>query len=754
MSRRARLLATATAVLIPAFCVGGGAFAQDMAPKNSGDVYNGLDVITVTGARLSPDDVSGSVTFIGPEDLAKQSYADLTRVLRVAPGVNIQEEDGYGLRPNIGLRGSGSDRSSKVLIMEDGVLMAPAPYSAPAAYYIPMTGRMNAVEVTKGPGTVKYGPNTTAGAIAFFSTPIPTGPRAFADILVSDLGRQKVHAYAGSEIELGGFKLGGLLETYQDHADGFKDIPRGDTGFSIEDYVLKLGVTTPDERHRVQFKFQYKDEVSDETYLGLSQSDFDAAPYQRYAASQLDQMVNDHTTYQLTHNFDINSDWSLTTIGYRTEFARNWRKLDRFNNSLISGNSDCGSLDGILRNETSCATELSVLRGEAGLVSPDDVLQLRANNREYYAEGIQTALGGAFNLGGLNHALVASVRYHKDGVDRFQDQDGYRIDNGALVLTTDNAPGTQANRLSDAKALSLYLEDTITAGALAVTAGVRVEDVTSQQERWSSPDRTLAPSSVRNNDYTEILPALSARYELTDALTVLGGVHRGFAAAPVSSRDGTNAEESTVFEAGLRYRGDSGLHIDAIGFFNDYSNLLGECTNSSGGNNCDIGDAFNGGEVDVKGLELTASGDLADAFGASLAMPVAVSYTFTDTEFKTSFSDSFWGSVSAGDRLPYVARHQLTVSAGLEAARWGLNGILNSTSKVRNVAGQGDIPLSEAVGPRTVVDVSSYYTLTDTVSLRLKVENLFDTDYVAARRPYGLRPGKPREIFAGIRLDF
>lgn len=751
MTRHALILSAAIICTSPLTAVAQSANSAATGPR-SGDVFNGLDIITVTGTKNSPDDVSGSITFIGPEDLALQSYSDLSRVLRLAPGVNIQEEDGYGLRPNIGLRGSGSDRSSKVLLMEDGVLMAPAPYSAPAAYYTPMTGRMNAVEVTKGPATVKYGPNTTAGAIQFFSTPIPTGPRAFADILVSDLGRQKIHAYAGNEIDLGEFKLGGLIETYQDHADGFKTIPRGDTGFAIEDYVVKLGLRN--DRQSLQFKYQYKDEVSDETYLGLSQSDFDANPIQRYAASQLDEMVNDHSTYQLTHNFDLTEDWSLTTIAYRTEFARNWRKIDVFDNSSLSGNSECASLDGILRNEAICSAELSILRGDAGLVSADDVLQLRANNREYYAQGLQSAIGGTFDVGGLSHNIVGSLRYHEDGVDRFQDQDGYRIDNGVLVLTTDNAPGTQANRLSEARALSAYLEDTITRDALSVTLGVRIEDVRSEQLRWNTPDRRVAPDSIRENNYTEVLPAISAQYDVTETVTILGGMHRGFAAAPVSSRNGTDPEESVVYEAGLRYRSAGGVHLDAIGFFNDYSNLLGECTNSTGGGNCDIGDAFNGGEVDVSGLEFTASTDFGQGFGGELSIPVALSYTLTDSEFKSSFSDSFWGNVTAGDQLPYVARHQFTLSAGLESVRWGVNAVVNTTSKQRNTAGQGAIDLIDKIEGRTIVDMSARYALTDRVSLRLKAENLLDKSYTAARRPYGLRPGKPREVFAGVTFDF
>ena len=65
-----------------------------------------IDRITVTASKADTRDMGGSVRRLDIEDLETFASGDVNRILRQVPGVFLQEEDGFGLRPNIGIRGS------------------------------------------------------------------------------------------------------------------------------------------------------------------------------------------------------------------------------------------------------------------------------------------------------------------------------------------------------------------------------------------------------------------------------------------------------------------------------------------------------------------------------------------------------------------------------------------------------------------------------------------------------------------------
>ncbi len=715
-----------------------------------------LDKLTVVGTAGGKENIGGSVDLITAEDLAQQSHSDILRILRAVPGVNIQEEEGYGLRPNIGLRGSGTDRNSRVMIIEDGIPVAPAAYASPSAYYFPAAARMQAVEVTKGPSVIQYGPRTTGGAIHLISTAIPKQSRAFAEVLTGEYGRQRLHAHLGTRTEIGhGVDIGVLLETFEDEADGFlrRDTENSNTGFDISDQVIKVGLygAKAPMPWSIELKLQGKTESSNQTYLGLTASDFEADPLRLYDAAQRDRMANSNELYQLTATIDLTAETSLTLIGYANDVSRNWYKLQGVN-ALGNGPSGDVGLNAILDNPDALSAEYDLLRG---LTSLDNSLVMRANNRTYFSKGVSAFFDTEIEFSGLRNRLTFGLRVHEDEEDRFQHEDSYRLDQGLMVPTDFGAPGSTTNRLTRANAVSAFIRDQVDLGdRLTVTAGLRLENYDILRSDYSTldPTRRDGPLQIRSESDQVLQPSLSAVFRLDDEIQLIGGIHKGFSPVGATST-GARSEQSWQYELGTRYAGEM-VVLEAIGFFNDYSNLLGECTLSSGGD-CLPGTAFNGDAVDVYGLELTGEFDAATLLGLdALEVPLTLAYSLTRSEFKTSFDSAFFGAVRAGDSLAYVPEHQLTLGAGLVADRWGVHALLNTISETRDVPGQGSVPATSRIEPRTLVDLSAYVALTDALRLKLKVENLLDEAYLASRRPAGLRPGKPREILMGFDISF
>jgi Fe(3+) dicitrate transport protein len=110
--------------------------------------------------------------------------------------------------------------------------------------------------------------------------------------------------------------------------------------------------------------------------------------------------------------------------------------------------------------------------------------------------------------------------------------------------------------------------------------------------------------------------------------------------------------------------------------------------------------------------------------------------------------------VEAGDKLPYVPEHQLTLNAGIEADRWRAYLAINYVAESRSVAGSGSIPDTQRVDNRTLLDLRGELDLGDRASLFASVQNLMDEEYNVAFRPAGARPGAPRTIMAGVKLEF
>ena len=689
---------------------------------------------------------TGSAYYLSPKELQKFNFSDVNRALRTVPGVTIYEEDGFGLRPNISLRGTSPERSSKITLMEDGVLIAPAPYSASSAYYFPTIARMDAVEVLKGSSQVQYGPSTTGGAINMISAQIPSEFGGKVRASYGSFNSSQLHA------RIGGSKnnFAYVLEYLNYGSDGFKTLQSGkNTGFNKNDVVAKFRVNlfpNATVKQSLEFKFQYADEVGNETYLGLTENDFKTNPFFRYAASNNDKMTTDHTQYMLTHKLELSKNLKITTTGYQNNFARNWYKLND-----VTFNGEKQSIANVLEDPTTLSNHFLIIEGNVN--SADDALGVKANNRKYYSQGIQTKLDYHWYNGNVFHDLEIGLRYHYDEEDRFQWVDEYSITNtGNMALTTTGIAGTDANRISSAKAFSSYITYKLKYNNWTFTPGVRYENITLQREDFGKNDvtRTGANLSVRENNVDVFIPGMGASYKFNNDFSLFGGIHKGF--SPPGNQDGEKPEESINYELGTRFNLGK-LKGEFVGFFNDYSNLLGSDLAATGGTG--TLDQFNAGEVNVNGVELLLNYNLTSE-DSKFSLPISFGYTFTNSEFQNSFgsSDSLWGTIAAGDEMPYIPAHQFNTALSLEHKDFEININGRFNGEFRTLAGTGSIPNNEKVASNFVVDLSGKYYVNKKLNLTANIINLLDNTYAVSRVPAGLRPGHPFGIYGGLEFRF
>lgn len=697
------------------------------------------------GNKYVAQNRTGSAFYLSQKELAKFSFTDINRALRSVPGVTIFEEDGFGLRPNISLRGTSPERSSKITIMEDGVLIAPAPYSSPAAYYFPTIARMEAVEVLKGSSQVQYGPFTSGGAINMISAQIPKEFSGKFSASYGSFNSNQLHAKIGGTSGVFGY----VLEYLNYGSDGFKNLPSGkDSGFNRNDIVAKIKANifpNASVKQSLEFKFQYADEDGNETYLGLTDADFKTSPFQRYAASNEDKITTDHTQYMLTYQVDFKENMRLTTTAYQNNFARNWYKL---NDVTFNGNKQ--DIANILENPTTFPNHFGIINGSSN--SAMNALALKNNNREYESKGIQTKFDYHWYQGSMFHDLEIGARFHYDEEDRFQWVDKYEITNGIMNLTTEGIPGTDANRISSANAFASYITYKLKFNNWTLTPGVRYENIRLQREDFGKNDvtRTGANLSVRENSVDVFIPGIGANYKFTNEISLFGGVHKGF--SPPGNQDGQKPEESINYELGTRFSTGK-LRGELVGFYNDYSNLLGSDLAATGGSGSL--DQFNAGAVTVNGIELLLNYDFAKK-DAKISLPFSVGYTLTNTEFETSFGSAvgIWGTVTKGDEMPYISKHQFNAGFSLEHPSFEINLNGRYNGKFRTKAGKGNIPENEKVAANFVVDLSGKYYVTKSLNATVNIINLLDNTYAVSRVPAGLRPGHPFGVFAGLEYRF
>lgn len=694
--------------------------------------YSRTPQVEVIGQTSYLDKISGSASIITPLEIKNINPISGNEVMRRVTGVNVSDEEGAGLRINIGVRGLDPSRSSKVLILEDGVPVSLMPYSEPEMYYTPAIDRMNGIEIIKGSASIMYGPNTIGGVVNFL-TPEP-----------SNINGLKANIKGGQ----GGLFSGMLSYSTTNENSSLQIIYLrkqaeniGVVNFGLNDFTAKVKYEI-NSKSKIGFKFGVYDEESNSTYVGLTQKMYESGNYNFTFLAPDDNLNIRRYSSSLTHEWNLMDNFVLKTnvYGYTTE--RNWSRQDfgyTTNSNTIRTIGDTSVIGGAIyfRNGTG------------------------NRNRQFEVAGIEPRISGIIKTGDITHQIDAGLRHH---YERALEQ---RI-NGKIINPTSGSLIVDEVRTGYAN--SAFIQDKIyLSESFHFTPGIRYENF--QFERNILRSNSIDTNIINSSSVSTFIPGLGFSYLLSSGNSIFGGVHRGFSPPAITTAITANGvdqqldgEFSWNYELGIRGVGNDYFDYEFTGFMMDFSNQIIPISEASGGVGKLAGiTQINGGETNHIGLEAGGTLNISKLlnFDDDLSVVFNTNFTFTKATFgeDRSIVNPFnvLDTINVnGNFLPYAPQYLISSALDLGFSK-DLTLRLSATYVDNQFADQvnsvnpssngriGEIPAF------TIIDLNINYNVEYINStLCLSVKNLLDERYISNRRPEGIRVGLPRFVTFGL----
>jgi Fe(3+) dicitrate transport protein len=710
-----RFLAGLFAVAVLAAGAPGAPLAEEAVP-----VMPRVDVI---GTLERLERIPGSGDILDEETLVKSRVFTVNEALRKVSGVHVRDEEGFGVRPNIGIRGRNPTRSSKLMLLEDGIPLVFAPYGDSANYYFPPIDRFERIEVLKGAGQILFGPQTVGGVVNFITPAPPWEPGGSIALIGGN------RDYFNGHLRFGGRNI--LLDYTRKEGDGARD----NIHSRLDDFNFKTVIDLGGAQ-ALTLRGNYYTETSNVTYSGLTDAEFRNFGA-RYNPFKNDFFYVDRYGGSATHEVGLGGGMILTTNLYGSIVNRHW-----WRQSSTTTDPQCGP-------------EFLADRIAGLPVDPDACDSIQGRLREYYTWGIEPRLRVDHTLFGVRSETELGARAHYETQDRRQlNGTAPTARTGAIV--EDNERRTQA--------YSGFFQNLFLIGNWTVTPGIRVE--------WIEHERTnrLAAGGTGvtgKDDLFELIPALGVTYGPFEGTTVFAGVHRGF--APPRTEDlitnaggsvDIDAEKSWNYELGVRSRPARGVGVQATLFRNDYDREI--AVGSIAGGSVPLST----GETLYQGAELSGRVDGGEIFDTPHNVYLQAAFTYLPTAKMTSpfvrvDTGEFVQGDTTGNRVPYAPKRQLTAALGY-AHPSGLDGQVEAVyvgeqysdflnTEVAPPDGNGQ---AGKIASHTVWNAAVNYLVPRTgLTLFATVKNIADKTYIVDRTR-GILPGSPRLIHAGVKYVF
>ena len=707
------------------------ATAQTSTAPDSLSQYEMPAVTVIAKKDRLLSDVPGSAAYIRPIDLKRMTPLTGNEVFRKIAGVNVVDEEGMGMRANIGIRGLDPDRSANVLVLEDGIPVQLNPYGEPEMYYSPSIDRMSGIELLKGSGQIMFGPRTIGGVINYITADPPATPETSVTLRGGQGGFLGLQLGYGTSFGNAGMRVHYLHK----RADKV-----GVTGFEIHDLNAKFKLMLS-EKSSLGIKLQVYDELSNSTYIGLTQPMFDSEEYYPVMAPD-DQLRVRRYALGATHKYLISSNLKLITTAYLYSTDRNWRRQAFSSNPLASNQT------GVVWGDPSIDKGAIFMQNES-----------LSRNRSFSVGGAETHLVWSYHLGKFKSQLDAGARVLRETAAEQEILGSSPEARSGTLAKTEKRPGY---------AISGFVQNKfVLSQRLSVTAGLRMEYYHFERGVYlykSSASSYRDTAIVAATEVSALIPGLGANYTLGENVALFAGVHKGFAPPTIKNSVSTagevfplDAQASWNYELGTRITLTNGIEGEAALFMLDFDKQVIPVSESAGGS----GSGFaNAGKTLHQGAEASLKID----FGKLLHMKYQFYYQGSGTYSKATYTaDRFVGADKKnvrGNVLPYAPTWLSSQTIGF-VTPWHLD-IQFSGSYVSKQFTNAMNTLEASADGRT--GQIPAYVVAD-AALRLGVpkwkstffctaKNLADARYIASRRPQGIRVGVPRMFVAGVECLF
>lgn len=699
------------------------ATADEKTPPPKPEAKEPKDVeVRVIGNRADAlQRTPGSGTVIGQKDLDRAQPVDTAEMLRRVPGVQVRQEYGGGNRIDISIRGLEGGRSRRVLMLEDGMPMSLNPYSEPDMYFAPVIERYRGIEVVKGSGNILFGPQTLAGTINFLTVAPPERQTIVADVDAGTFGYVRGYGRYGDRVGEARY----VVQVLHRRGDGFRQLP-----FDSTDAFAKIGIPTGKDGEAMLKIGVHRDDVASDD-IGLTSAMYRENPRRR-ALSPVSHLVLDRYDVSLTHEQKLGASTKLKTLVYAYRTDRVWRRQD-YTRAPAPG------------------TEYSYIVGDTS--TPGGAIYFSNSNlvldRTYDVMGLEPRFEHRMTTGSVKHTLDFGGRLLRETARYEQRIGGYAETYAGALDLAENREGT---------AFAGYVQDRIAfRDDLLVTPGIRFEHLAFRRAILRAA-RAGGSSDIYEEgrrSMNGVVPGIGMVWG-TKQLNVFGGLHVGFAPPRITSSisargvsSDVGADESINYELGTRTMPTKWSRLEATGFLSNFSNQVIVATQTAGGGENNLTDA---GATNLYGVE---SGALV-SFDRALSWPTIVElgarYTFSRATFRHG--------PNAGNILPYAPQHSFNANLDVEL-RSGFGGqvayafVGQQFADAENSRAESVPGLIGLLESRHIVDTTLHYKHRPSrITVRLTAKNLFDADYIIARRPEGIFPGPYRQLILGVRWEW